>query len=101
MQGYPKKVMKGSDQMSANPPLLIRQRKQSEKTSQLKEKKERKRMSCLIVYFGSLTIMQNNLVNVWHHPYQETKENENRFTLQNVNYIEYKSFPPVQDCRYL
>src|SRR3954452_10775778 len=67
------------------------------------------------VYFETLVVLRNNIVKVWlYHPHrmlfidlnelirreQECKNNSaNSFTLENTNYIEYKSLPPFQDSK--
>ena len=68
----------------------------------------------LTVYFETITISRNNVIQVWlHHPYrllvcnlsdlirreQESKEMGNYFTLDNVPYIEYRTLPAFQDCK--
>jgi len=67
----------------------------------------------LPVWFETLTIDSSNAVQVWlRHPYRRIlcplnvlsqREREyqggNSFPLQRGTYLEYKSLPPVQDCK--
>lgn len=67
----------------------------------------------LPLYFETVTIERQH-VRIWlRHPYRmvscdlndlinrakECKHDGNRFTLRDMPYKEYKSLPPVQDCK--